>query len=178
MLDADAVMRGRQGIDSEAFMEAVQPVIPDAYRLAYGMVRSREEASDIVQEATLSAWRHRGSFRRDAEMRPWFLAIVANECRQAMRRHWWSVLRRPDLTVPSAASPEALVEEGERLREALRQLNHSDRLALVLRYYLDLSFSDVALTLDFSPAAARVRVHRALARLRPIIGAAEDPGDE
>jgi RNA polymerase sigma-70 factor (ECF subfamily) len=107
-------------------------------------------------------------------MRPWFLAIVANQCRQAVRQRWWSVIRLPDVTVAARSSTDVLTDNAESLREGLRQLNHSDRLILVLRYYLDLSFSDVAATLRISSATARVRTHRALARLRPIIEAAED----
>src|SRR6267143_3499245 len=94
MLDTGAVMSDRRDVDSDAFMDAIHPLLPDAYRLAYGMVRSRDEASDVVQEATLNAWRHRRTFRPNADVRPWFLAIVANQCRQVLRQRWWSVLRR------------------------------------------------------------------------------------
>lgn len=178
MLDAGDVVSDRRDVDSDAFMDTLLPVIPDAYRLAYGMVRSRDEASDAVQEATLNAWRHRRTFRPGADVRPWFLTIVANECRQALRQRWWWVVRRPDLAVVAVDREESRVDESERLSQGLRRLNHSDRLILVLRYYLDLSVSDVATTLRISPAAAKVRAHRALARLREVIGAAEDLSDE
>jgi RNA polymerase sigma-70 factor (ECF subfamily) len=178
MLDADALMSDARDLDGDAFMDAIDPVVPAAYRLAYGMLRSRDEAADVVQEAALNAWRHRGSFRPGAEVRPWFLAIVANECRRAVRQRWWSVIKRPDLPLVSPHPGGAEPDEGENLRRALRQLSHSDRLILVLRYYLDLPFIDVAATLRISPEAARVRSHRALARLRPIIGVFEDPSDE
>jgi RNA polymerase sigma factor (sigma-70 family) len=177
MLDAEAVMTDRWDIDSDAFMDAIEPLIPDAFRLANGMLRSRSEASDVVQDATVSAWRHRDSFRSGAVVRPWFLAIVANQCRQAVRQRWWSVITRPDLVI-ARESNEAALDEAETLRQGLRRLNHSDRLILVLRYYLDLSPNEVAVMLHLSPAAARVRVHRALQRLRRIIGATEDLIDE
>jgi RNA polymerase sigma-70 factor (ECF subfamily) len=167
-------MSDRRDLDSDAFMDAIDPLIPHAYRLAYAMLRSRDDAADTVQDATLNAWGHRRSFRPGAEMRPWFLAIVANQCRQAVRQRWWSVIRLPDVTVAARSSSDVLTDNAESLREGLRQLNHSDRLILVLRYYLDLSFRDVAATLRISSATARVRTHRALARLRPIIEAAED----
>lgn len=178
MLDAGAVMSDQRDADGDVFMDAVLEFIPDAYRLAYGMVRSREEAADVVQEATLSAWRHRRSFRSGADVRPWFLTIVANQCRRTIRQRWWSVLTRPDLAVVAVDHAVARVDESERIRQGLRRLGHSDRLILVLRYYLDLSVSDAAATLGISPAAARVRAHRALARLRTVIGAEEHLSDE
>jgi RNA polymerase sigma-70 factor (ECF subfamily) len=178
MLNADALMEDGPDISTDAFMDAIDPVIGDAYRLAYGLVRSREEAGDIVQEATLSAWRHRRSFHAGAPMRPWFLAIVANQCRQTVRNRWWSVIRRPDLTVSVPVPGEAEVDEAERLRHGLLQLNNRDRLVLVLRYYLDMSFNEIATTLHITANAARVRTHRALTRLRPIIDFPEELPDD
>jgi RNA polymerase sigma-70 factor (ECF subfamily) len=169
MLAANTLLDDDRHIGSDTFMDALDPVLPDAFRLAYALLRNLDEAGDIVQEATLNAWRHRRSFRAGAPIRPWFLAIVANQCRRAMRDRWWSVLKRSDLTALTHHVDAALVDEAETLRQGLLRLSVRDRLVLVLRYYLDLSFEEVAATLRVSPSAARVRAHRALARLRGII---------
>ena len=55
------------------------------------------------------------------------------------------------------------------LRQALARLDYDQRLVLVLRYYLDMSFEEIAGTLGVSPKAARTRVERAVHRLRPIV---------
>jgi RNA polymerase sigma-70 factor (ECF subfamily) len=174
MLAADTLMDDGRHTDGDSFMDALDPVFPDAYRLAYALLRSRDEAGDVLQQAALNAWQHRRSFRADAPIRPWFLAIVANQCRQTVRNRWWSVLRRPDLAGVAQNADAAHLDDAEDLRHGLLQLNERDRLVLVLRYYLDLSFDDVAATLRISPGAARVRAHRALARLRPIIAIPEE----
>jgi RNA polymerase sigma-70 factor (ECF subfamily) len=67
------------------FVDLIEPVLPDAYRLAMGMLRSETEAEDAVQEAVLKAWRSHARFRPGAEMKPWLLAILANECRRGRR---------------------------------------------------------------------------------------------
>lgn len=151
--------------DEAAFADSIEPLLPIAFRLAFAMVRSRVDAEDVVQEAAMKAWQKRRSFRAGAEPRPWFLAIVANECRMAMRRR----RRHPvdELKPADAMSRPADVEDADRLRAALSRLGSKDRLVLVLRYYLDLPSEEVARTLAISPAAARVRVHRALTRLKP-----------
>ena len=59
------------------------------------------------------------------------------------------------------------------LRRALRRLGPEERLVLVLRFYLDLPFEDIAATIGTTPKAARTRVERALHRLRPILGPRE-----
>jgi RNA polymerase sigma-70 factor (ECF subfamily) len=178
MLEADRLIDQATELDSDAFMDAVDAVIPAAYRLAHGMLRNRDEAADMVQEATLNAWRNRSSFREGSPMRPWFLAIVANECRQAVRSRWWSVIRQADVEVGATHAGEGHSDQAETLRAALLQLNHRDRLVLVLRYYMDLSFSEIGDTLRISGTAARVRTHRALARLKPIIDIPEDLPNE
>ena len=74
--------------DAAAFVALVEPVLPAAYRLAVAMLRSQPDAEDAVQEATSKAWRHFARFRAGAEMKPWLLAIVANECRRQRRARW------------------------------------------------------------------------------------------
>src|ERR1051325_11610652 len=73
--------------DQDAFARGLEPLLPLAFRLAYAMLRHRDDAEDAVQEAAAQAWRKRRTFRAGAELRPWFLAIVSNECRMAIRRN-------------------------------------------------------------------------------------------
>jgi RNA polymerase sigma-70 factor (ECF subfamily) len=177
MLAAGGLMHDYRQIDSEAFMNALDPVLPDAYRLAYALLRNRDEAGDIVQEAALRAWQHRRSIRAHAPIRPWFLAIVANQSRRVVTNRWWSVLKRADMTVVQSANTTDM-DDSESLRRALMQLNERDRLVVVLRYYMDLPFDEVAATLGISAGAARVRTHRALGRLRSTIDAPQEFTDE
>ena len=67
--------------------------------------------------------------------------------------------------LPEAVQP-APSEEGAELRRAVARLPHGDRLTLVMRYYLDLSFEEIGRVQGISAVAARSRVHRALGRLR------------
>jgi RNA polymerase sigma-70 factor (ECF subfamily) len=151
--------------DEREFMLLLQPLLPAAHRLAVGMLRSQSDADDAVQNALLNAWRSFGRFRRDSDLKPWLLTIVANECRRLRRNRWWSVvkgLRHVDEPSSSQSGDDAVAD----LRRALYQLPHDQRLALILRYYLDLSFEEVAQTLGISTKAAKSRTYRALERLR------------
>lgn len=153
------------GRDADAFVAMVEPVLPAAYRLAAGMLRSRDEAEDAVQEAMYRAWRSFDRFR-GADIKPWLLTIVANQCRQVRRSRWWSVVRsNEELSPEPDARPEEDVQRTD-LRRALRRLSERQRLVLVLRYYLDLSFEEMATILKTNPKAAKSRTYRALERLR------------
>jgi RNA polymerase sigma-70 factor, ECF subfamily len=150
--------------DAAAFVELLEPILPAAYRLAFGMLRSEADAEDAVQEAALNAWRGFHRFRPDADLRPWFLTIVANRCRSLRRTPWHRVLKLAQLQEPATAAPGAA--DVIDLRRALDGLPHADRLLLVLRFYLDLSYDEVGAVIGTSAKAAKSRTHRALARLR------------
>jgi RNA polymerase sigma-70 factor (ECF subfamily) len=155
--------------DAAAEFEArLQPLYRDAVRLAFGMLRNGALAEEAAQEAALRAWRSRGNLRDGTELRPWFLAIVANCCRDVRRSAWWRLGRagtESTLEVP-APRPGPPQEELDDLRAALRRLGHRDRLVVVLRFYLDLPYEEIAATTGMSVTAARARVSRALRRLR------------
>jgi RNA polymerase sigma-70 factor (ECF subfamily) len=144
--------------------ELIAPLVPGAQRLAFGMLQNPHDAEDAVQEATFKAWRAYPRFREGGDLRAWFLTIVANECRQRRRNRWWSVLKVGDRQ-PEREDRGGDVEAID-LRRALNRLPDQMKLAIVLRYYLDLPFDDVGRVLGVSGKAAKARVHRALTRLR------------
>jgi RNA polymerase sigma-70 factor, ECF subfamily len=149
--------------DTASFEALIESLLPGGYRLAYAMLQSQPEAEDAIQEAALRAWAARHRLRPGSDPRPWFMTIVANQCRQQRRSRWWSVRKGGDL--PEGVQPAPPVE-GADLRRALARLSHRDRLALALRYYLDLPFEEIGRVQGISAAAAKARVHRALGRLR------------
>jgi RNA polymerase sigma-70 factor, ECF subfamily len=148
----------------ESFEDMLERVLDPAFRLAMTMLNDRTAAEDAVQESALKAWRARGRFRPGAEMRPWFLAIVANECRSARRSRWWRVLRFPELAVEGRTGR---LEDRLDLDAALDRLAPKHLLVLSLYYHLDLPIDEVASVRGCTENAARQRVHRALVILRP-----------
>src|SRR6202521_4538649 len=127
--------------DDLAFDALLEPMLEPAYRLACGMLHDHHAAEDAVQEAAIKAWRKLGQLREGSEMRPWFLGIVANECRTARRSSWWSVLKSltPDKRVDDQADA---VVSGIELRRALLAMDSKKRLTLVLHWYLDLPLDE------------------------------------
>ena len=149
--------------DTGSFEALIEPLLAPGYRLAYAMLQSQAEAEDAIQEAALRAWAARDRLRPGSDPRPWFMTIVANQCRQQRRSRWWSVLKGTDLPEPVQPPPAV---EGADLRRAVARLPHRHRMTLVLRYYLDLTFDEIGRVQGISAVAARSRVHRALGRLR------------
>ena len=150
--------------NADSFASLIEPLLDPGYRLAAVMLADRSAAEDAVQEASIKAWRKLRQLHGDVtSLRPWFLSIVANECRMARRQRWWSVLKVAELP-QQESSPERGVESD--LHAALLKLSPEDRLPLVLHFYLDLPLDEVARALHVSPAAAKSRIYRAAKRLR------------
>jgi RNA polymerase sigma-70 factor (ECF subfamily) len=153
------------GGDAGAFDALIGPLIEPGYKLAAVMLRDTEEARDAVQESCLIAWRKLKQLRTEGGFRPWFLAIVANQCRTRRRTRWWSVITLPSIRVEPVLSHSDLDSDLDLDRE-LSKLSATERAALLLFFYMDLPLVDVARVLKVSPHAAKSRVHRAVVKLR------------
>jgi RNA polymerase sigma factor (sigma-70 family) len=125
-----------------------------------------------VQEACVRAWRHRANRRAGTDLRPWFLGIVANQCRETLRSRWTRVLRLSNIAIggPVASRDPASILD---LRRALSRLAYRRRLVLVLRYYLDLSFQEVAAAAGCSVDAAKALERRGTADLERALSVSE-----
>ncbi len=151
--------------DEVAFTALLEPVLEPGYRLACGMLHDPAAAADAVQEAALKAWRKLDRLREGAEMRPWFLGIVANECRNTRRSGWWARVSALVSDRPVESSSDSVLT-GVEVRRALRSLEHGSRLVLVLRWYLDLPVEEIAHVSGLSVHAVESRLARATRDLR------------
>jgi len=151
--------------DDVAFTALLAPILDPAYRLACAMLQDPQAAEDAVQEAALKAWRKLDRLREGAEMRPWFLGIVANECRTTRRSGWWARVGALVTDGPVEASSDSVLT-GVEVRRALRSLEHRSRLVLVLRWFLDLPVEEIARVSGLSVHAVESRLARATRDLR------------
>lgn len=163
---ADRLARAKAG-DGRVFGELLAPVLDPGFRLAMTMLRDRGAAEDAVQEAAFKTWRKLHRVRDGADLKPWFLAVVANECRSVRRARWWSVLRSDDRAVRPTGTSESEWADRIDLDTALDRLDRQHLLALTLYYHLDLPIEEVARVFGCTEGAARQRIHRALAAIRP-----------
>lgn len=168
----DAELLHAAGSEAEAFA--------DLYRrhaaTIHGWYRRRLEwaASDLTAETFAQAWLSRRKFRDEADgsALPWLFGIARNVARESARRDAVETRARVRLGLPTdLASEDGYAAVDERLSprtalaEALGALPEHEREALELRVVGQLPYDDVAARLGVRPAAARLRVSRALRRL-------------
>ena len=159
------LMRAAIGGDDVAFERLLEPHLDPAYRLACAMLHDPHLAEDVVQDSAFKAWRKLGQLRDLTQLRPWFLAIVANGCRSARRARG----RRAETALhsePTSSAPEDAALAGVELRGAVSAMSPDKRLVLVLHWYLDLPVAEIAAITHLSVHAAESRITRATQELR------------
>jgi RNA polymerase sigma-70 factor, ECF subfamily len=164
-LDEASLVRAARSGDELAFDALVGPLIEPAFKLAVVFLRDPAEAEDAVQEACFKAWRKLDQLHPGGPLRPWFLSIVANQCRSVRRTKWWSEIRVatfPHRPVSNREDTESSLD----LDRELAKLPVTDRAALFLFFYLDLPLNEIGRVLKISSQAAKSRVHRGVVKLR------------
>lgn len=170
------------GGDADAFATLVRDHREVSFRTAYLITRNAADAEDAAQLGLTKAWRALPRFRRGSPLRPWLLAIVANEARNRRRSEGRreALALRAARELPSgdaAPSPEGRLiaaAQREELLAALERLRDDDRLVLGCRYLLELSEEETAAALALRRGTVKSRTSRALARLRKEMGDAHD----
>src|ERR687895_749838 len=133
-------------------------------------------APDLTAETFARAWLARRTFRdeRDGSALPWLLGIGRNVLRESARHDRVETAARERLGLPLELAEDAFAAVDERLsprpslRAALEALPPHERQALELRVVDELPYDDVPRSLRIRPAAARLRVSRALRRLSAV----------
>jgi RNA polymerase sigma-70 factor, ECF subfamily len=170
----ELVERAREG-DHDAFSTLVGASIAQLEAVARLILRDQDLARDAVQEAYIRAWRDLPGLRDPERFDAWLHRLTVNACLDAVRRR----RRRPievelsPIFPPSIADQSERVADRDQLERGFRRLGADLRIVLVLHYYLGMSASAVAETLDIPPGTAQSRLHRALAELRAAIAADE-----
>jgi RNA polymerase sigma-70 factor, ECF subfamily len=142
--------------------------------LAYALRRtpSADDAADILMETFTIAWAHLGEVPEGDGAVLWLYAtargVIANAAKRQQRRLRLSQRVAAELNETALAGAEAGPAHGDTLvaTDALGLLGDDDRELLMLAAWEGLGSRELACVLNCSPAAARVRLHRARARLR------------
>ena len=169
-MDRELLIAARAG-DEVAFSRLLEVEAPRIYRAVLAVVRTPEDAQDVVQEASVRAWRQLRDLREPDRWAAWYRRIAVRQAldragRLARERVREVVLDGQDM----AHDPTAAWTERAAVDAALKKLTSDERLLLGLRYGSDLEIPDIAAALESPLGTAKSRLHRALARLAEAMG--------
>jgi RNA polymerase sigma-70 factor, ECF subfamily len=170
--DLELIRRARQG-DHASYREIVDRYKDAGYKVALQILRHSSDAEDALQEAFLKAYVYLDSYDPKYRFYTWFSTIVRNVALSHLRARDWLIL---PLTDEMARPVRSLVEESpelaalasnraEIIREAVGVLPERYRRVLILRYWHDLSYGEIAGVTNQSLAAVKTQLHRAKALL-------------
>ena len=173
MVDQRELVERASNGDHDAFAVLVGMSVARLEAVARLVLRDQELARDAVQEAYIRAWRDLPGLRDPDRFDAWLHRLTVNSCLDAVRRR----KRRPievDLSPvmpPVIGDQTANIADRDQLERGFRRLRAEQRAVLVLHYYVGLSASAVAETLDIPVGTAQSRLNRALTELRAAIAA-------
>ena len=157
---------------AETFEEAVLPHLDAGYRLARWLLRNDEDADDVVQEASLRAFRYFRTFV-GGDSRAWFLTIVRNSCSSWQRRRLTTLTDPFDeedhLSLRSDSDPEALLlqaDDATLVARAMRKLPDRLHQVLALREFHGLSYRELSEVIGTPVGTVMSRLSRAREALR------------
>jgi RNA polymerase sigma-70 factor, ECF subfamily len=171
--DAECVKRVQRG-DTESFEILVRRHQNTTFNLIYRFLGDYEEATDTAQEVFLSAYKSIQQFRGDANFATWLYRIAFNHAstrRKSLsaKRQRQVALEDDTVLVDSGANPETSAEQKEiqqYVQQALNSLDGDDAQIILLRDLQDVSYHDIAQTLDVPVGTVKSRLHRARQALR------------
>ena len=142
-----------------------------SFRTACLILGNRADAEEAVQQAFLRVWRFRASLGAIADHAPWLYRVVVSACCSKLRHDgpWRDrPADLPDDAAKTAASPDERLWQSEVSRAVLSALGDLPvhvRVAVVLRYYDDLSERQVAAAIGRRPGTVKSRLHEARRQL-------------
>lgn len=179
-----ATIHGAQQGDAASFDRLVEQFAGRLYGFLYRLTGSRSDAEDLMQEVFVRVVRMIADYQHEGRFEAWLFRIAANLCRDRIRR----ISRLPkhhtlEVGEDDGAEPEfiagnsapdsrmARTEELDALGTALAQLPDVERTVITLRHFSQMSFKEIAEVTGVPLGTALARAHRALGRLRALMGA-------
>lgn len=161
------LVRAQQG-DAQTFSRLVEMYAKPVYNLCYRMLGNPQDAEDASQEAFVRAFRAIRRYDPERKFITWLLTIAANYCIDQHRR-----VRPPMVAIDDAPmdflaerrpGPELSLlqqETQDQVQVLLNSLDARDRAAVILYYWHEHSYAEIAKQLSLSESALKSRLHRA-----------------
>ncbi|QRN85014.1 sigma-70 family RNA polymerase sigma factor [Clostridia bacterium] len=155
--------------DREVFSVLISRYERQIYGLAYRLTNNKHEAQDLGQEAFIKIYQSLGKYDPGRPFFSWMYKVAANQCYSILRKKreaetpLESVIEFVSDDHEEENSPEQFIlkkENQDTVRRALVSLPEKYRMALILRFMEDMSYQEIADTMEISLSAVESRIHR------------------
>lgn len=135
------------------------------YRMAYSMLKHRQDAEDIHQEVFLKYLKKNPTFESAEHEKAWFLRVTVNLC----KNNWKTAWRQNVVGLTEEDLPAAAEEEQDELIEVVKRLPKKYRAVIHLFYYEELSVGEISGILGVKQSTVRTQLTRARERLKELL---------
>lgn len=169
MLSDVALVEQTLAGQQDAFAVLVERYKDAVQNLAYRMLSNVTEAEDVTQEVFVRAYTQLATYKPAHKFSTWLLSIASHLAIDQLRRRRFLALPLEDVPflewiTDLGAGPEQSALNGEQhdeIQAYLQRLHSKYRAVIVLRYWYDFSYEEIAAVLDLTPALVKARLHRA-----------------
>jgi RNA polymerase sigma-70 factor (ECF subfamily) len=174
--ESEWLVRAIEG-DDQAFTRVIEIYQKPVYNLCYRMLGNAGDAEDAAQETFLRAYKSLDRYDAKRSFATWLLSIASHYCIDQLRKrrftsfsmddedHTW--LEPPD-PGPNPEVSVSIIEKQEQVQKMLEYLGPKDRSAVLMRYWYNYSYQEIAETLSLTVSAVKSRLHRARRELAEV----------
>lgn len=161
--------------DERAFEQLFRCYAPRIFRFALGYLNDCSLAEEVVQETMIAVWKSAKHYREQSQVSSWILGIARNKAldRARARQREPELLRKKlEQRASARATPEQIVQRETqiaRVRAALEKLSPEHREVLMLSFYNDLSYAEIAQILGCPEGTVKSRVYYAKEQLKKLL---------
>lgn len=165
--------------DSDAFEKLVSEFKKRIFSLSMGMLGNREDALDATQEVFIKIYRSVGSFKGESALSTWIFRITKNVCIDFLRKNRAVSEDEipetlPDTALPSPEEALLLCQKRDLVKSCIKELPVNYKTVLLLREYEQMSYSEIAQTLEISEGTVKSRIARARQYLFKLLKSKEE----
>lgn len=145
--DAELLVRVSRG-DKDAMRLLYEEYADSLYKFARSMMRDPHEASDVMHEAMMAAWRGAGSYDGRASVKSWLFGITRNKVVDRARKGSRTVYTDTEAEVedetPSPLAQVLAKSDGDQIRDCVSRLKDAHRRAIHLSFFEDMTYQEIA----------------------------------
>lgn len=169
MIEDTTLVRRTLSGDQEAFSSLVEKYKDPVFNVAYRMLGNPTEAEDVAQEAFVRAYTQLHTYKDTHRFSTWLLSIASHLSIDQLRRRRFLALPLENVPFlewiadvgPGPEQSALRHETADDMQRILDTLPVKYRAVLLLRYWHDFSYEEIAQTLELTPALVKARLHRA-----------------
>ncbi len=181
-MESRLLTKARQG-DVRAFEELTSGYYTKVYNICARMLNNPDDASEQAQETFIKAFKYIKDFKGNSTFSTWIYRIATNTCLDFIRKNknkstlsieqeTFEEVTIKDRLYSSSPGPEVIAEINEQkaaIKKAMSEMNEKNRVIIVLRDFMGLSYDQISETLETPVGTVKSRISRARSELRELL---------